>query len=273
MSLLPVFVVSLARAAERRARMVEHLQSIGVVYRVIDAVDGGAIPESERNALTGPGVRLHPGAIGCYLSHLEIYRQMVDEGISAALVLEDDARLHPAFAAVLRDGLTSTDFDYCFLDSDDHNDRVNIYYDRDDAVPVAGNLLAHKLSGGPQTTHAYIITLDAAGRRLDAAFPIMRSIDLYDHLPYAICFRAIVSPKMAWVSADSMVSFTSSKSGSADGLSFTRLRSSPHFYRIRDALKLKGLRRRREAARMVRAGLLLRGRRWAPLPSGREVVL
>ena len=40
-----------------------------------------------------------------------------------------------------------------------------------------------------------MITLAGAEKRLSAAFPIQKSIDLYDHLPYPIEFRAIVTPR------------------------------------------------------------------------------
>ena len=273
MSRIPVFVVSLQRAAERRKRMLDHLSMLGVSARLIDAVDGKLLPEEDRRSLVAPGVEIHAGAIGCYLSHLIIYRAMVEEGIPVALVLEDDARLNGAFKRILDAGVQSDEFDYCFLDSDDHNDRCSVFYDRDDSVPIATGVRAHLLSAGPQTTHAYMITLEAARKRLEAAFPISKAIDLYDHLPYAIRFRAIVAPKMAWVSADSLESFTSERSLASDALSLVWLRRSLLFYRVRDILKFKLLKRAREARSLVDSGLLARGRRWRALPSGREVVL
>lgn len=270
---IPTFVVSLARATERRAQICQHLENIGVRYRLIDAVDGRSLSETERAELVEPGLVIHPGAIGCYLSHLEIYRAMDAENIPAALVLEDDARLNPRFRSILDAGCQSMDFDYCFLDSDDHNDRGPIYYDRSDGIAVAPGVPAFRLSAGPQTTHAYMITLGAARRRLAHAFPIQKAIDLYDHLPYPITFRAIVAPKMAWVSEHSLTSFTSAKADGADSLRFAWLRRHPAFYRVRDLLKLKGVRRGLKVRSLVNAGALRRGGQWAPLPSGREVIV
>ncbi len=270
---IPVFVVTLKRAVERRQRMLSHIDSLGINPRVIDAVDGRLLSAEECTKLVAPGVQIHAGAIGCYLSHLQIYEQMVAERIPLALVLEDDARLNPEFVKILASGSKSLGFDYCFLDSDDHNDKVDIYYDPDDAVEISGAVRANRLSAGPQTTHAYMITLAGAEKRLSAAFPIQKSIDLYDHLPYPIEFRAIVTPKMAWVSEDSLESFTSDRSVAADSLSLSWLRKSFLFYRLRDALKLKGIKRRLKVQAMVKAGLLKAGIRWKPLPSGREVVL
>ncbi|URI10256.1 glycosyltransferase family 25 protein [Aquincola tertiaricarbonis] len=269
---IPVFVVSLARAAERRRLICEHLAALGISYRLVDAVDGAKLSPSERDRYLPADSSMHAGAIGCYLSHIHIYEVMRDEQIPVALVLEDDARLSPRAVDLVQAEAAAFHFDYCFLDSDDHNDQGPIYYDKANAVAAPGGFRAHALSAGPQTTHAYLITLPAAQRRLSAAFPILRAIDLYDHLPYRIDFRAIVSPKLAWVSEHSLISFTSERNDDAQALSFAALRRSPAFYRLRDWLKLKNWRRSRAIRSLVRAGRLSAGGRWAPLPSGREVI-
>lgn len=270
---IPVFVVSLARAQQRREEIRSHLDALGIEYRLMDAVDGREMSEADRAKVVAPGVSIHAGAIGCYLSHLNIYTAMLAEGLPLALVLEDDARLSPRAVGLLRQGFKSLDFDYCFLDSDDHNDRGPIYYDRDEAIQVADGVQAYRLSAGPQTTHAYLITLAGARKRMEHAFPIAKAIDLYDHLPYPIVFRAIVSPKLAWVSEHSLTSFTSTKADDPASLRFAWLRRHPLFYRVRDLIRLKQLRRSLEVRQMVRSGTLPEKGRWVPLPSGREIVM
>ena len=273
MQAIPIFVISLARALDRRARMTRHLSDLGLSYRLIDAVDGREMPENEREKLLAPGQRYHAGVVGCYLSHLMAYQAVVDEGLPVALVLEDDARLSRRAASLLKSGCRELDFDYCFLDSDDHNDRGPVFFDRDSASELQTGIQAYRLSEGPQTLHAYLITTEGARKRLDVAFPIVKPIDLYDHLKYPIVFRSIVSPKLAWVSEDSLTSFTSERRDDPAALSMGALRSSPLFYLVRDWLRLKAWRGRLQVARLVREGRLPAGHRWAPLPSGREVVL
>lgn len=269
---IPVFVISLARAVERRARVTQHLTELGLAHRLIDAVDGRLMPEEERNKLLAPGQQYHAGVVGCYLSHLLAYQAVVEENIPVALVLEDDARLSRRAVPLLQAGCREVDFDYCFLDSDDHNDRGPVFYDRDAASDLGAGIRAHRLSEGPQTLHAYLISREGARQRLAEAFPIVKPIDLYDHLHYPIVFRSIVSPKLAWVSEDSLTSFTSERRDDPAALSLGALRSSPWFYRVRDWLRLKSWRGQRQVARLVQEGRLPAGRRWAPLPSGREVV-
>lgn len=268
-----VFVISLARAPERRAAMLAHLQSLGVACELVDAVDGRTLPESELQRLVAPGRQMHPGAVGCYLSHLAVYERMRERRLDVALVLEDDARLHPQIPRLLAAGCASTDWDYCFLDSDDHNEHGPVFYDADSAQPLGAGFTAYALSGGPQTTHAYLITLEAAQRRLDHAYPLRQAIDLYDELPYPIRFASMVRPKGAWVSEHSLTSFTSARNVPVQQLSWAALRRWPLFYRVRDLLRLKDLRRNRLVRRLQDAGQLAPGRRWRALPSGREVLV
>jgi len=270
---IPVFVVSLARAAERRQAMCAHLDELGLTFRLIDAVDGRALDPAFTRAKVAPGVTIHAGAVGRYLSHIQIYQAMVDEGIEAALVLEDDARLSPRAVPMLTGAFDSAGFDYCFLDSEDHNESGPVFYDRDDAVALAPGFHAHRLSAGPQTTHAYIIGLPAARRRLEHAFPIRQPIDLYDVLPYPIVFRAVVTPKTAWVSSDSLSSFTSDRQLAVGTLKLKLLRRSILFYRVKDFVQMKWWQRRRLAKAWAREGRLDASKTWLPLPSGRQVVL
>lgn len=270
---IPIFVVSLARAPQRRVAICNHLEKLGLEYRLIDAVDGQVLAPDYVTSIVKPGITMHPGAVGCYLSHLKIYEAMRDERIDLACVLEDDAHLNPRVVRLLREGCDASSFDYCFLDSDDHNDLGPIYYDADSGVKLNSDFTAYTLSAGPQTTHAYMITYDAALKRLAHAYPLTHAIDLYSHLPYAIRFSSLINPKGAWVSAHSMASFTSAKQESSTHLSLRFLRRWPWFYHFRDTIRLKNFKRNVGIHKLVRLGLLPPGHRWKALPSGREILL
>ena len=264
---IPVFVISLARSPERRAAISSHLNAVGVAYKIVDAVDGNTLEPDYVRRLTG-GRPIHIGAVGCYLSHLRVYQQMVDENVPVALILEDDAVLNPSVTELLRYGCKSLDFDYCFLDSDDHGERGTIFYDASTPIPVFKGYNAFYLSGGPHCTHAYLVTLSAAQKRLEHAAPITKSIDCYIHLPYTIRFAAIVKPKLAWVSEYSLQSFTSERNILSKGITFAFLRRFSWFYMIRDFIRLKPMRRYAELRRLVASGALPPGRKWRPLQSG-----
>lgn len=270
---IPVFVLSLARAHERRSAICRHLDDLSIEYLIIDAVDGAALDPADVERMLAPGVRMHPGAIGCYLSHLAVYTKIRDGDLPWALVLEDDARLHPGIPALLRDGCACAHWDYCFLDCDDHNESGPVFYDMDSAMALGGGFSVYELSAGPHTLHAYLISREAAVKRLNHAFPIEQPIDVYRHLPYQIRFYSILSPKGAWVSEHSLESFTSEKKVGMDDMSFTFLRRWPLFFQLRDLFSLRGVRRRLLARSFQSQGKLAPGKRWRMLPTGREVVV
>ncbi|TCV81393.1 MULTISPECIES: glycosyltransferase family 25 protein [Methylomonas] len=270
---IPVFVISLARAPERRLAICQHLSDLNIEYRLTDAVDGMAMSEAEINTIVAKNSKMHPGAVGCYLSHLHIYEAMKLEKIPMALVVEDDARLNPDVTEMLSQEISFKDWDYCFLDCDDHNDEGPVFYDADSGQKFGTRFTVFALSSGPQTTHAYMITLEAAIKRLENAYPLVKAIDLYDHLPYNIRFYAIVSPKAAWVSEHSLESFTSTKCNNINELSFIALRRWPIFYQIRDFIKLKNFKRSFLIKSLQKNGKLSIDKRWKSLPSGREVLV
>ena len=93
---------------ERRKSIEENLRELGLEYTMIEAVDGKAISPSEllkvyskKKSMKWTGRELNLGEIGCTLSHLKVYKQIVSEDIPEALVLEDDILLGVAFKKIL----------------------------------------------------------------------------------------------------------------------------------------------------------------------------
>lgn len=85
-----VHVISLARSAGRRAAFTAHHPHLDFCFE--DAVDGLAMtPEQRRTTgLFDEALAYTPGAFGCALSHLALWRQAIDTG-HALTVAEDDA--------------------------------------------------------------------------------------------------------------------------------------------------------------------------------------
>lgn len=105
---LRIFVINLARHAERRALMKMQLDALGLPYEFFDAVDGFTLsPDFLKENHDAERARqlnrrdLSLGEIGCALSHLAIYKKIVDEDIPLALIFEDDALIGSQFPEVL----------------------------------------------------------------------------------------------------------------------------------------------------------------------------
>lgn len=105
-----IFCISLARAADRRRRMIARLENLGVDYEIVNAVDGAACDLSALgDRLQQDVARRHWGRelakteIGLYLSHYGLWQRFADEQVDVAIVVEDDADFSADFLSVAGD--------------------------------------------------------------------------------------------------------------------------------------------------------------------------
>uniref|UniRef100_A0AAR2K8R9 Glycosyl transferase family 25 domain-containing protein n=1 Tax=Pygocentrus nattereri TaxID=42514 RepID=A0AAR2K8R9_PYGNA len=102
-----IFLINLKRRTDRRERMLNTLEALGLEVTVTEAVDGKALNSSQLKAL---GIEMMPdykdpysgrvltrGEIGCFLSHHATWIEVVERHLQRVLVLEDDVRFEPRF--------------------------------------------------------------------------------------------------------------------------------------------------------------------------------
>ena len=95
--MIPVFVVSLPDCLDRRASIRKCLDDLQIPFEFMDAVDGrnGLDPsyetEIDRQGSERVGPSMSDAEFACALSHIQVYRRIVQDDIDWALVLEDDA--------------------------------------------------------------------------------------------------------------------------------------------------------------------------------------
>lgn len=100
---IEAFIIHLARAEARRPQVDRIVKACPVPARVIEAVDGRQMTEAEISAVFSPRSLHYPpypfsitaGEIGCFLSHRRVWRMIVESGLRAGLVLEDDVEIDP----------------------------------------------------------------------------------------------------------------------------------------------------------------------------------
>ena len=103
--MLHIYIVSLKQDIERRKVISKALEIFGLKFSFIDAVYGKELSEevvsSIRSISTGKvidrGYALTPGEIGCTLSHLMAYQDILDNDVEWACILEDDVFLDKRF--------------------------------------------------------------------------------------------------------------------------------------------------------------------------------
>jgi glycosyl transferase family 25 len=107
---MQAYVINLARSADRRAHIVAELDKTGIAYQIVQAVNGRDLDLSNAD-LVEPrtvetcfdGAHRPAGVAGgaaCALSHLKVYRKVLEEAEEHALVLEDDVLLPLDFASL-----------------------------------------------------------------------------------------------------------------------------------------------------------------------------
>ncbi|WP_297768012.1 glycosyltransferase family 25 protein [uncultured Roseovarius sp.] len=104
------FVLHLLRASARRENARSILETCGLDGEIWPAVDGAGLSSTELASCVGAGLlapdypfALKTGEIGCFLSHRQIWAEIVRRKLDYGLILEDDATLDPVFFALARD--------------------------------------------------------------------------------------------------------------------------------------------------------------------------
>ena len=103
--MLHIYVISLERDTEKRKVIKETLQGFNLNFSFINAIDGITLPESQINLIrersvgtvASRGFPATAGEIGCTLSHVKAYHQVLEDKQIWACILEDDVILDERF--------------------------------------------------------------------------------------------------------------------------------------------------------------------------------
>ena len=102
---MDIFYINLDKDIERRTSMERQLKSLGLRYQRIPAVYGRELSEevllecySRRKALRCQSRELTFAEIGCAMSHIHVYRKIIEQKLPYALILEDDVLIPENFA-------------------------------------------------------------------------------------------------------------------------------------------------------------------------------
>ncbi|XP_059115924.1 inactive glycosyltransferase 25 family member 3 [Peromyscus eremicus] len=183
-----VFVISLARRPQRRARMLSSLWEMEISAQVVDAVDGRTLNSSILKHL---GVDLLPGyqdpysgrtltkgEVGCFLSHYSIWEEVAVRGLARVVVFEDDVRFEDNFRRrlerLMEDVVTQKlSWDLIYLG------RKQVNPEEEVAVEGLPGLV---VAGYSYWTLAYTLSL-AGARKLLASQPLRRMLPVDEFLP------------------------------------------------------------------------------------------
>ena len=169
------YVVNLARSVDRRAHIISELKKTDLDYEIMTAVEGRDLDLSD-TSLVDPSLpnvtQFLAGTTGAALSHLNACRKVIEDGLDAALILEDDVNL-PADLGILADAVAAQmsgaevallsygSYGTCQLSQED---SVQLPSERLLAFPI--NIRLVNSAGG------YIITREACERMDKFVLPV-----------------------------------------------------------------------------------------------------
>ena len=183
---LQVYFINLEKSVDRLAHIKPKVEALGYPYKRISAVYGKELSESYKASVSNPGqykLLMHNeignGTIGCYLSHINTWREFLLSKHSFALVLEDDIDFEPSKLRTLVNLLLkqSTEWDYVNIDANRHGF----------AMPVKKLSRLYKLvkfRGRVGNTSCYLIGRKAAFEFIRRAFPICMPVDHFMMRPW-----------------------------------------------------------------------------------------
>lgn len=108
----PTFIINLDRSKERLERTTERIRKEGFTnvqrFAATDGTDTAQLNETWRQVFgkdaksiaMHPDLRNYPGAQGCLLSHMRLWRSIVDQRLPLVNIFEDDIYFHPQFATL-----------------------------------------------------------------------------------------------------------------------------------------------------------------------------
>ncbi|XP_043550645.1 procollagen galactosyltransferase 1 [Chiloscyllium plagiosum] len=184
-----IFLINLKRRPDRRMRMLNSLHEQEIACKVIDAVDGRAFNSTQIKAL---GINMMPnyedpysgrpltkGEMGCFLSHYNVWKEIVDRGLQTSVVIEDDLRFEIFFKRRLKYLMkevekVALDWDLIYIG------RKRMQVDHPEkSVPGVRNLVEADYS---YWTLGYVLSLQGAQKLIDAK-PFTKMLPVDEFLP------------------------------------------------------------------------------------------
>ncbi|XP_065068695.1 procollagen galactosyltransferase 1-like [Rhopilema esculentum] len=185
-----IYMINLARRPDRRKRMLMSLQELGLLANEQDAVDGKTLT---KEIIDGMGIQpmkdfqdpylerpITMGEVGCFLSHWNIWKEIVANKLEYVLVLEDDVRFEPDFVRKMREVLQEAK-DLLWDEKWDliYVGRKRMSLTAEERMAGTKNLVWARYS---YWTLAYIMRLSGA-QKLIAGEPLKQLIPVDEYIP------------------------------------------------------------------------------------------
>ena len=175
-----VLVINLDANQERLTSMTNQCLDLGIEFERVSAVLGLELSPVDKAKVYDLSANndkyykvLNDGEIGCYLSHMRCWEQIVAEDLDFALILEDDAVLTtemPKFIQAMTQ--IALDWDYIKLSHGSKQKALG------KSMELTEQLILAECAKLPATTTGQFVSNRGAHKLLATALPIARPIDI-----------------------------------------------------------------------------------------------
>ncbi|KAF5302672.1 hypothetical protein FQA39_LY10168 [Lamprigera yunnana] len=180
-----IYMINLLRRSDRRNRMYSCFDELGLKVTTFNAVDGKKLSEGDLENITFMPDYADPyhkrqmtlGEVGCFLSHYNIWKEVVQNRFETVLILEDDIRFEAYFRAkverVLEELKVIGNWDLVYFGRKRLQEK--------DEPFIEGSQMLVKV-GYSYWTLGYILSLNGAQKLLDAK-PLNNLVPVDEYLP------------------------------------------------------------------------------------------
>lgn len=166
---------------DRHQNMVKRFNDSGIHAERFEAIYGGSLDKSKFR-FSAPGIVqkmvLNNGEIGCFQSHREIYKLILENGWKRTLIFEDDALITPEIVEQFNEQYKEVPADWQMLYLGHRNYDTMVNEARPDTFALKNKVGEHVWSAdGCWLTHAYAVDISATQFLLDNTQVMYGSID------------------------------------------------------------------------------------------------
>ena len=187
-----IYIINLERATERLYKVINELKKLGGQfsnYTVFKAIDGKTISENEVkklltldaqysfyiNAFNYDQIRSR-GEVGCYLSHLGVWKDMIKNNYNNVIVLEDDVFSNMTSQQINKNlDYLPLDYDVAHLGWFSRYEGNYLKKSTNWVVPIDNNERFSMIYG----TYSYMLSNKGAKELIANAIPINMQVDSY----------------------------------------------------------------------------------------------
>lgn len=179
---IPIHVINLPHRIDRKSKLIAEFEKQKITnYTFADAIHGETLNIEE---MSNKGIvdfrikKLKRGEYGCYLSHMNVWKSILESPEELHLILEDDVYFVLNFNSRLNRIIQKVkdvewDIFYIGINYDESGSDLNGTYvgDKKDGIYFPNNL--------GYGTHAYLIKKQTILNHMDKFWPIRLQIDLF----------------------------------------------------------------------------------------------